>query len=166
MTLSMAHRKIDLSQCSAAEAQSLSKSCTLALRSNIARSVTEMNHREFCIRLADSALWQWFLQIGRVDGVSTFAKSTSDRFARFIDAQSLQVLKAKVIHWLQGDTQADFGSEKTTMGSSSTIFWRKKRPATLSKSTPRSLDWSKSNRYRSRAFGATADCTAQQTRRS
>lgn len=44
ITLSMAHRKIDLSQCSAAEAQSLSKSCTLALRSNIARSVTEMNH--------------------------------------------------------------------------------------------------------------------------
>jgi hypothetical protein len=112
ITLSMAHRKIDLSQCSAAEAQSLSKSCTLALRSNIARSVTEMNHREFCIRLADSALLQWFLQVGRVDGVSTFAKSTSDRFAHFIDAQSLLAFNAKVINLLQGDTQADFGLEK------------------------------------------------------
>ena len=112
IALSMAHRKIDLNQCSAAEAQSLSKNCTLALRSNIARMITAMNHRDFCIRLADSALLQWFLQVGRVDGVSTFAKSTSDRFARFIDAQSLLTFNAKVVSLLQGDAQADFGLEK------------------------------------------------------
>ena len=112
LTLSLAHRKIELSKCSAAQAQSLSKSCTLALRSNIARLITGLNHRDFCIRLADSSLLQWFLQVGRVDGVSTFAKSTSDRFAHFIDAQSLQALNAKLIDLLQGDTQADFGVEE------------------------------------------------------
>jgi hypothetical protein len=105
-TLSLAHRKIELSKCSAALAQSLSKSCTLALRSNIARLITGLNHRDFCIRLADSSLLQWFLQVGRVDGVSTFAKSTSDRFAHFIDAQSLEALNAKLIDLLQGDRQA------------------------------------------------------------
>lgn len=112
LTLSMTHRKIDLSQCSAVQAQSLRKNCTLALRSNIARLVTGLNHRDFCIRLADSSLLQWFLQIGRVDGVNSFAKSTSYRFAHFIDAQSLQTLNVKLIELLQGDTQADFGLEK------------------------------------------------------
>ena len=113
LVLSPAHREIKLSECSAAQAQSLSKGCTLALRSNIARLVTGLNHRDFCIRLADSTLLQWFLQIGRVDGVSAFAKSSSDRFAHFIDAQSLQKLTAKLIGLLQGDAQADFGLEQT-----------------------------------------------------
>ena len=99
-TLRMAHRKIDLSVRSAAEVQSLSRSCTLALRSNLARLITGLNHRNFCIRLADSSLLQWFLQVGRVDGVSTFAKSTSDRFAHFIDADSLQKLNVKLIEML------------------------------------------------------------------
>ena len=108
-TLSVAHRKIDLSAHSAAEIQSLSRNCTLALRSNLARLITGLNHRDFCIRLADSSLLQWFLQVGRVDGVSTFAKSTSDRFAHFIDAPSLQKLNVKLIGLLQEDAQCDFG---------------------------------------------------------
>ena len=112
LTSSLAHRRIKLSECSAAQARSLGKSCTLALRSNIARLVTGLDHRDFCIRLADSSLLQWFLQVGRVDGVSTFAKSTSDRFAHFIDAQSLQALNAKLVDLLQGDAQSDFGLEK------------------------------------------------------
>ena len=107
-TLSVAHRKIDLSAHSAAEIQSLSRNCTLALRSNLARLLTGLNHRDFCIRLADSSLLQWFLQVGRVDGVSTFAKSTSDRFAHFIDAPSLQKLNVKLIGLLQEDAQCDF----------------------------------------------------------
>ena len=110
-TLRMAHRKIDLSVRSAAEVQSLSRSCTLALRSNLARLITGLNHRNFCIRLADSSLLQWFLQVGRVDGVSTFAKSTSDRFAHFIDADSLQKLNVKLIEMLQQGAQCDFGLE-------------------------------------------------------
>lgn len=109
--LSMAHRGIDPSKRSAAEVQSLSRNCTLALRSNLARLITGLNHRDFCIRLADSSLLQWFLQVGRVDGVSTFAKSTSDRFAHFVDADSLQALNAKLIGMLREDAQCDFGLE-------------------------------------------------------
>lgn len=107
-TLSMKHRKIDQAACSAAQIQSLSRTCTLALRSNLARMITGLNHRDFCIRLADSSLLQWFLQVGRVDGVSTFSKSTSDRFAHLIDAHSLQKLNVKLIGLLQGDSPCDF----------------------------------------------------------
>jgi hypothetical protein len=106
---SMAHRKIDLNQCTSLEVQSLSRGCVLALRSNIARMITGLAHRDFCIRLADSSLLQWFLQIGRVDGVSAFAKSTSDRFAHCIDADSMQKINAKLVRLLQCDSGVDFG---------------------------------------------------------
>lgn len=71
--------------------------------------ITGMAHRDFCIRLADSSLLQWFLQIGRVDGVSAFAKSTSDRFAHCIDADSIQKINAKLVRLLQCDSGIDFG---------------------------------------------------------
>lgn len=74
--LSVAHRKVDLKAHSAAEVGAMLQNSTLAFRSNIARMITGLDHRDFCTRLADSSLLQWFLQIGRVEGVSTFAKST------------------------------------------------------------------------------------------
>ena len=69
-TLSMAHCKVDLYVRSAAEVQSLSRSCTLALRSNLAWLITGLKHRNFCIRLADRSLLQWFLQVGRVENAN------------------------------------------------------------------------------------------------
>ena len=101
--MSVAHGEIDLSKLSAKEQQRMNESCILALRSNIARSITGMNHRDFCIRLADSSLLQWFLRIGRVDHVKAFAKSTSDRFAHYIDAKSMQTLNAELISQLKVD---------------------------------------------------------------
>lgn len=44
--------------------------------------------------------------------MSTFAKSTSDRFAHFIDAQSLQALNVKLVNMLQGDGQSAFRLEQ------------------------------------------------------
>lgn len=107
--LSLAYRQIDLGTYTAAQAESLHKNCSLAFRSNLARMITGLNHRDFCIRLADSSLLQWFLQIGRIDGVKTFAKSSSDRFAHFIDAQSLKKLNSKLIAALQEGSKVDLG---------------------------------------------------------
>jgi hypothetical protein len=101
---SVAHREIDVSKLSASQIQRLNESCILALRSNIARILTGMNHRDFCIRLADSSLLQWFLNIGRVDHVKAFAKSTSDRFAHYIGAESLQTINVELISLLQADS--------------------------------------------------------------
>ena len=42
--------------------------------------------------------------------MSALVKSTSERFARYIDAESLQALKVKLIGLLQGDAQVDFNS--------------------------------------------------------
>ena len=109
--LSVAHQRIALSSLSATERQSFSRRCSLAFRSNLARLITGLNHRDFCIRLADSSLLQWFLQIGRIDSVKCFAKSTSDRFAHFIDADSLQELNSQLIAQLNISGQHDLRLE-------------------------------------------------------
>lgn len=101
--LSMAQRGFDPGGKSAKRIETFSRYCVIALRSNIARQLKGMEHREFCIRLADSALLQWFLQIGRVDKVKAFAKSTSDRFAHWIDEAGLRAINAKLTGLLAGD---------------------------------------------------------------
>lgn len=64
----------------------------LALRTNIARKLTGLAHRDFCSRLADSPLLQWFLHVGQVDSVKVFSKSSSDRFEKWIGAESLRII--------------------------------------------------------------------------
>ena len=61
-----------------------------------------MGHRDFCVRLADSPLLQWFLQIGRVSRVKSFAKSSSDRVARWIDEAGLRAINNKLVALLAG----------------------------------------------------------------
>ena len=111
--LSAAHQEIDLSTLSAARLHSFKSSCRQAFRSNLARILTGLSHREFCMRLADSTLLQWFMRISRVDGVSCFSKSSSDRFARFIDADSLQRLNAHLLSELAEDPAVKFNLKKS-----------------------------------------------------
>lgn len=100
--LSMKHCEFDPREHEAKRIDSFNRGCVLALRSNIARHIKGMEHRDFCIRLADSTLLQWFLQIGRVDHVKAFAKSTSDRFAHRIDEAGLQAINHKLTALLAG----------------------------------------------------------------
>ena len=65
------------------------------------------------MRLADSTLLQWFMRISRVDAVSCFSKSSSDRFAHFIDADSLQRLNAHLLSELAEDPAVKFNLEKS-----------------------------------------------------
>jgi len=102
IALSMKHCGFELARQSAKSIESFSRNSVLALRCNIARHYKGMDHREFCTRLADSPLLQWFLQIGRVEKVKTFAKSTSDRFAHWIDEAGMQVINNKLIALLAG----------------------------------------------------------------
>ena len=53
------------------------------------------------------------MRISRVDGVSCFSKSSSDRFAHFIDADSLQRLNAHLLSELAEDAAAKFNLEKS-----------------------------------------------------
>ena len=98
----MEQQSIDTEKDTAKSLDSFANYCVLALRANIARHVKRMAHREFCIRLADSTLLQWFLQIGRVEGVKAFAKSTSGRYSLLIDEAGLQAINARLISLLAG----------------------------------------------------------------
>jgi hypothetical protein len=104
--LSMTYCGFDLAEQSAKRIEAFSRKCVLALRGNIARHIKGMDHRDFCIRLADSPLLQWFLQIGRVDKVKAYAKSSSDRFARWIDEAGLRSINNRLMALLAG-TEAD-----------------------------------------------------------
>ena len=104
--LSMEQRGFDLDLHSAKQIDRFSRTSVLALRSNIARHIIKEEHRDFCIRVPDSAILAWFLQIGRVEGVKAFAKSTSDRFAHWLDEPNLHAINAKLIALLAG-TETD-----------------------------------------------------------
>lgn len=71
------------------------KYSVLALRSNIARNHTGLDHREFCTRLADSTLLQWFLEVGEMGSIKTFSKSTSDRLSRWAGENTLNQINQK-----------------------------------------------------------------------
>lgn len=80
----------DLSKHSAKQNARFARFSALCLRANVARSLLGLAHREFCARLADSALLQWFLHIGEVDSVKVFAKSTSHRFENWVKPESMR----------------------------------------------------------------------------
>jgi hypothetical protein len=100
--ISMKHCGFDPLNHGAKRIDSFNRACILALRSNIARHLKGMDHRDFCVRLADSPLLQWFLQIGRVDRVKAFAKSTSNRIAHLIDEPGLRAINQKLVALLAG----------------------------------------------------------------
>jgi hypothetical protein len=100
--LSASHHGFDLDGASARRAESFAQASVIALRSNIARHLTGLGHRGFCTRLADSVLLQWFLGVGRPGGIKTFAKSSSDRFANWLDETALHEFNAKFTALLAG----------------------------------------------------------------
>lgn len=106
------HRFIELSAMENAEEYKKSSNCLqqrfqthcrLVLRGNIARMITRLSHREFCARLADSYLLQWFLLIDRIDGVKAYAKSTSDRFAKFASVEVMEQINTELMQRLATD---------------------------------------------------------------
>lgn len=115
LTLACRDRQVDPDALSAKELARFSRFSVLALRSNIARHITGLDHRDFCARLADSPLLQWFLHLGEVGGVKVFAKSTSDRFAHWVKKESLEGLNAKLVAALTNSGEGALG-EKIGLG--------------------------------------------------
>jgi len=97
LALAIRDQKIELAKMSAKEMERFARFTALALRSNIARRLSGLAHREFCARLGDSPLLQWFLQVGEIDQIKVFAKSTSDRFGRWINAESMRAINQRLI---------------------------------------------------------------------
>ena len=88
---------IDIDTRSAQQNARFARFSALCLRANIARMLLGLAHREFCARLADSALLQWLLHVGEVDSVKVFAKSTSHRFESWVKPASMQAINDQLI---------------------------------------------------------------------
>ena len=88
---------IDIAKRSAKQNGRFARFSALCLRANVARSLMGLAHREFCARLADSALLQWLLHVGEVDAVKVFAKSTSHRFENWVKPASMQAINDLLI---------------------------------------------------------------------
>ena len=95
INLALIDRKIATDATSAKILERFARYSVLALRSNIARHLTGLGHRDFCARIADSQLLQWFLHVGEVDSIKVFSKSSSDRFGQWISEESLRVINQK-----------------------------------------------------------------------
>ncbi len=105
----LTERKIATDATSAKRLERFARFSVLALRANIARIVTGLGHRDFCARLADSPLLQWFLHVGQNDSIKTFSKSSSDRFGQWVSEESLRVIHQKFTTPLAA-TAADNGT--------------------------------------------------------
>jgi len=103
INLTVADREFDTQSATAKQLDRFARFSVLALRSNIARKLTGLDHREFCVRLTDSPLLQWFLHVGQVDSVKVFSKSTSARFSTWATAGSLHIINEKLTALLGAD---------------------------------------------------------------
>lgn len=97
LSLAIKDHNIDLAAFPAKSAAKFAQYCFVCLRSNIARKLTGLAHREFTARLADSPLLQWFLHVGQIDQVKVFAKSTSHRFENWLKEESVREINARLI---------------------------------------------------------------------
>ena len=104
ITLSMNEKGFNHPKASQVKIERFVATCRMALRGNVARLLKGLSHREFCKRLPDSRLAQWFVGIERIDGVRAYAKSSSDRYAHWLSDEALHYLNQKLIQIL---AQAD-----------------------------------------------------------
>jgi len=96
ITLTLAERKIDILSATAVRLERFAKYSVLALRTNIARNFTGLDHRDFATRLADSTLLQWFLRVGEMGSIKVFSKSKSDRLSRWVGEQTVRDINEKL----------------------------------------------------------------------
>ncbi|MCX6856972.1 MAG: transposase [Verrucomicrobia bacterium] len=97
LALAIQDQQIDLAKASAKQLRAFVRFNFVCLRASIARKLTGLAHREFCARLADSPLLQWFLHVGQIDQVKIFAKSTSHRFDSWLKPESLRKINDRLI---------------------------------------------------------------------
>ena len=97
LKLALQDQELDAAAATPARLASFHQMTFVGLRANLARSLLGLAHREFCARLADSPLLQWFLHVGQVDQVKVFAKSTSHRFEQWVSEASMRSINQQLI---------------------------------------------------------------------
>lgn len=82
---------------SAAQLQRFARQSVLALRCNVARLLTGLDFRGFAVRAAESSLLQWFLRISEVDMIRVPAKSTLERFSKWVREETMTQIHLQLI---------------------------------------------------------------------
>lgn len=92
LRFAMKDQNFDAVEHSAKDNQRFAAYSFVCLRGNLARYLLGLSHRDFCARLADSPLLQWFLHIGEIDMVKVYAKSSSQRFESWVKPESMRAI--------------------------------------------------------------------------
>jgi len=79
-----------------------------ALRYALLLALTEESYRELSLRVADSALFQWFTSSAQIDGVRPASKSTIERYSKMFPSEDITWL----IHELNRAVSDDKGAEE------------------------------------------------------
>jgi hypothetical protein len=95
--LALAEQAAALADAGAKQLQRFARTSVLALRCNVARKLTGLAFRDFAVRAAESSLLQWFLRIGEVDIVRVPAKSTLERFDKWVGEETMTQLHLKLV---------------------------------------------------------------------
>lgn len=82
---------------SAKQLRRFAQQSVLALRCNVARVLTGLDFRGFAVQTAESALLQWFLRIGELDRVKVPAKSTLERFSKWVSEETMTQIHLKLV---------------------------------------------------------------------
>lgn len=104
----VAENSADWAAASASQQQRFARQSVLALRCNVARLLTGLSFRDFAVRAAESSLVQWFLRISELDMVVVPAKSTLERFSKWVKEETMTQIHLKLL--TQAATPATAGA--------------------------------------------------------
>jgi hypothetical protein len=106
--LARAENAAEWEAASAKQLRRFAQQSVLALRCNVARVLTGQSFRDFAVRAAESSVLQWFLRIAKVDMVKVPAKSTLERFSKWVSTEAMTQIHLKLI--TQAVTPAQSGT--------------------------------------------------------
>jgi Transposase DDE domain len=90
-------QKISREKLTARYLAQVARHSALCLRANIARILCRVSFRDFCLRVADSTLLQWFLHLDGLLPSKAFGKSTSHRFEQTLSAEGLKLINEALV---------------------------------------------------------------------
>lgn len=93
----VAEKAAEWEAASAAQLQRFARDSVLALRCNVARLLTGLSFREFAVRAADRPILQWFLRISALDIIMVPAKSTLERFSKWVSEETMTQIHLKLL---------------------------------------------------------------------
>lgn len=108
LSLARAEHAAAWADASAAQLQRFARQSVLALRCNVARVLLGLSFRDCAVRAAESSLLQWFLRIGEVDRVRVPAKSSLERFSKWVSEETMTQVHLQLV--TQAVTPASAGT--------------------------------------------------------